>query len=218
MQNDFDSRQIKIRFALAGAALLVLFLLTLYPDKDWALTVEEGGAIESATALGYFLCLALIAYRGRLPYIKRYHSLVLLFIFFMLRELDFDKRFTTTGIFKGKFLLGHHVPLVEKLIGGMVILLALYTVASLIYRHARAFLEGLKNHSPISLGVLIAMVFLVVSQSLDGLDRKLRNLGVEIGGDTSMYASAAEEILELGIPIIVFLTLISYFDRVRVGR
>jgi hypothetical protein len=88
----------------------------------------------------------------------------------------------------------------------------------LIYRYTREFLGGLKNHSPISLGALIAMVFLVVSQSLDGLDRKLRNLGVEIAGNSSVYASSAEEILELGIPIIVFLTLICQFDRVCVGQ
>ena len=166
--------------------------------------------------MGYFLCAAFIIYKGKLAYFKRHYDLFFLIILFMLRELDFDKQFTTMGLFKSKFFISNSVPLVEKTIGAIIILLLLYVVFSIIYRYSKEFWFGLKNHSIISFGALIVVTLLVVSKSLDGIDRKLKGVGVEIGDRASMHASAVEEILELSIPIILLITLSAYFKRIKV--
>lgn len=201
-------------FALTSGALLLLLIISLFlEENNRDIFLKEGGVVESVSALGYLLCAAFIVYKGKLIYLKRYYYLFLLIIFFMLRELDFDKRFTTMGILKSKFFISNDVPWVEKIVGAMVIALLLFIVFSILYRHSKDFYYGLKKHSVISFGALIVAILLGVSKSLDGTARKLNQFGVEIGEKTSMHVSALEEILELGIPIILLLTFSAYFER-----
>lgn len=209
-------RQTNIGFALTSGTLLFLLITSLFLEgNNRDILLKEGGVVESLSVSGYFLCAAFIVFKGKLNYLKQYFYLFLLIIFFMLRELDFDKRFTTMGILKSKFYISNNVPLVEKIVGAMVILLLLYVVFSILYRHSKDFFYGLKKHSVISFGALIVAIFLVVSKSLDGAARKLSEVGVDIGERASMHASAVEEILELGIPIVLLLTFSAYFGRVK---
>ncbi len=205
-------RQTIIEFIQAGILLLLFFFLSLVlEENERKLLLKEGGWVESATVLAYFFCAALMIYKGKLTYLKTYPHIFLLIIFFMFRELDFDNRFTTTGIFKIRFFTGSNVPLTEKIIGVVVILLLLYIVFMILRRHTKNFLSGLKNRSIVSLGVLISCIVLAVSQSLDGFDRKLKGFDIIVSKQVSMYAGAVEEILELGVPIFFLLTLIAYF-------
>lgn len=89
--------------------------------------LREGGIIESLSLFGYFLCAVLILYKGNLAYLKKYHYFFLLPVFFGLREMDFDRRFRIMGIFEGKFYISRDVPLIEKTIDFMVIMLLLYS-------------------------------------------------------------------------------------------
>ncbi len=206
-------RQTMIGFMLTGALLLLLFLYSLLLEGNNRDFLSEEGVVESASALGYFLCAAIIVYKGKLAYLKKYHYIFLLIIFFMLRELDFDKKFTTMGIFKSRFYISNTVPLVEKLVGAMVVLLFLYVIFMIIRRHLKYFLFCLKNHSIISFGVLIAGALLVVAHTLDGIGKKLADFGVKISNQTAIHAIALEEIVELGIPIILLLTFSAYFKQ-----
>ncbi len=203
-----------IGFVASGMLILLLFLLSLLLEgsaRDFL--IEEGGLIESASAFGHFLCVAIILYKGGLSYLKQYHYVVLLIIFFMLRELDFHAKFTTMGIFKTRFYISDSVLLVEKIVGVMVILLLLYFIFKMVHRHSREFLLGLKNYSVVSIGIFMAIVLIVVSKSLDGLCRKFKEFDVEISKQINMHLTALEEILELGLPIILILTVIAYFNQ-----
>lgn len=211
------NKQVMIGYALTGALLLFLFLLNLILNLIWQgdntnALIREGGIIETASAFGYFLCAALIIYKGKFDYLKRYHYVFVLIIFFMLRELDFHERFTTMGIFKSRFYISDGVPLVEKIFGAMVILVLLYVCVSILYRHAGDFFTGLKKRSVVSFGTLLAVMFIAASKSIDGLARKLTGLGIEVSEQLSRHAEACEEILELGIPLVIFITLNAYFS------
>jgi hypothetical protein len=151
-------------------------------------------------------------YKGKIDYLKRYHYFFILIIFFMLRELDFHERFTTMGIFKSRFYISGGVPLVEKIFGALVILVLLYVCVSILYRHGKDFFTGLKKRSVISFGTLLAVTFIAASKSIDGLARKLTGLGIEVSEQLSRHAEACEEILELGIPLVIFITLNAYFS------
>jgi uncharacterized membrane protein (DUF485 family) len=117
------------------------------------------------------------------------------------------------GIFKTRFYISNSVLLVEKIVGAMVILLLLYLIFKMVHCHSRDFLLGLKNYSIISLGIFIACVLIVVSKSLDGLCRKFNEFDVEIPNQICMHLTALEELLELGLPIILILTVIAYFNQ-----
>ena len=80
-----------------------------------------------------------------------------------LRELDFDKRFTATGIFKSKFILANDVSVLEKFVGIAVSLLILYSVYILVIRRPKAFLKGLAALNLRSYVVFLALAIAVIS-------------------------------------------------------
>ncbi|MBE0436695.1 MAG: hypothetical protein IBX56_12915 [Methylomicrobium sp.] len=197
-----------IRYTLFLTFLMSLVLLSLVlKEEGRALLINEGGVIESASALAYFLCAVFIAYKRKVAELKHFFILIILF---MLRELDFHKRFTTMGISKIKFYISEDVPLIEKVVGTLVVLLFFYVCISILYRYSKVFFLGLKNHSGVAFDSLLAIILLVVSKSLDGASRKLEGFGISLSQAMSMHAMAVEEILELGIPIAIFMALTSY--------
>jgi hypothetical protein len=211
------NRQTTIGYALTGALLISGFLLSLVLEGDHRdAFFREGGVIESASVFGYFLCAALMVLKGKINYLKRYHYFFVMIILFMLRELDFDKQFTTISILKKGFYVSDRVPLAEKIVGAMFITILLYVSVSILSRHSKGFFVGLRKRSPISLDALLAIALLVISKSLDGLTRRLGKLGIEVSQRIIMHAEACEEILELGIPVAILLTLIAHLKDIDV--
>ena len=210
-------RQTIIGFILAGAFLLLLFLFSFFLEgesKD--LLLKEGGLIESVSAIGYFLCAATLIYKGGLSYLKERYYLIIIIVFFMLRELDFDKKFGFK-IFKLRSYTGPTEPFAAKVLGAIFVFFLLYLLFKIIRVHAKDFLLDLRKGTTVSVGVFIAGCLIVVSKTLDGLARKLAGV-VEISKQTDIYASALEEVLELGIPIILLLTILAYFQRNKAGK
>lgn len=200
--------------AATGVFLALLIGVALFldaPAQD--ILLREGGIVELASVWGYVLCVLYIAHKGGKHYIAKYHYIVLLIIFCMLRELDFDKRLTTMGILKSKFLVSPDVPLIEKLIGAAFILLIVYCVVMTIVLHAKKFFADLKTCSSDIFGLMAIGFLLVTSKLLDGAERKMKTIGVEVGFHASHYATLVEEILELGIPIVILICLKYYFNK-----
>ncbi len=213
MKNQEDKKTLT-GFIITGAFLLLLFVLSLLiEDKAREVLLKENGLIEGATLVSYLACIVLIVYAGGPAFLKQGHVFLVLLILFMLRELDFDKIFTPMSTLKPKFYFSPDVTLLEKLVGAIVYCLLLYAIASIIYHNFASFLSGLKNKSIISIGSLMVFLFLVLSKSLDGIARKVRGLGFELGDRASEYATVVEEIIELGIPILIFLTFQAYFHK-----
>ena len=115
---------------------IILILSFVYRIYEYPLWIEEGGVIETLSVFGYFLCVLLILLKGKWAYIKKYNYFLILIILFGLRELDFDKRFTTMGILKSKFYLSNSVPVTEKLIGLLVIAILLYIFFLLLFLYS----------------------------------------------------------------------------------
>lgn len=204
-------------FTLVMLALLFIGSLFL-GESGRALLLKENGIIETASALGYLLCAILIVYKGKLKYLKKYYYVFIVIVCFMLRELDFHKRFTTMAMFKIRLYTSNTVPLTEKILVGIFTFLLIFVFLTMLIRHARDFMYGIKNKSTVYSGIFIAGFLLGISFTLDGLGRKLKDFGIGISSQTSMYAGTLEEVLELGIPIILFLALSAYFKRKNYGR
>ena len=192
--------------------LATSYLITMYSGNPGNL-LDENGIIEIASALGYFLCAAYILYKGKVCYLIKYHYFFMLVILFGLRELDFDKRFTTMGILKSRFYLSPEVPLTEKLVGFLVIGLLIYIVFSIIKNHFKPFIKNIRDNLTLSFSIMASIALLIVSKTLDGFSRKMGDLGVTISQEVSSSISAAEEFLELGIPIFMLLSFHIFFKR-----
>ena len=210
-------RQTITRYAISLIVLFLIFSSTFVLDgNNRDLFFDEGGIVEIASAMGHFLCVALILYKGKINYLQKYYYFILLFIMSGFRELDFHKRFTTMGILKIKFFTSSNVPFTEKLVGFLIVLLLLHVLISIYKNHFRQFIEALKNYSSISIGVFIVLLLLGISKTLDGISRKLGSFEIEIGSQIAIHLAALEEVLELGIPMFLLLIYYAYFDKHKV--
>jgi len=155
--------------------LIVSFIFKIYEYPLW---IKEGGIIETLSVVGYFLCVVFIVIKGGWTYIKKYYYFFILIILFGLRELDFDKRFTTMGIFKSKFYVSSSVPMIEKVMGLLVIAVLLYIVVSIFKNHSQGFFSKIRQLSPVHIGSLITFLTIVFAKSIDGIARKLGYLNI----------------------------------------
>ena len=184
--------------------MLACVVSFLGPKKS-AFLLAESGPIEQLSALGYFFCVFYMAVRGGRAYLTRYSYLVVLLTLFGCRELDFDKRFTTMGVLKSRFHLSTNVAVFEKLIGLIVIALIIWSVAMIVRNHISSFLEGLRLVRVEATGVAAALLLLGFSKGIDGVARKLAPLGVDLSGKVSSLAGTTEEVMELGIPLLMII-------------
>lgn len=202
-------------------AFLLLFFSysTAMDPESRRVLLRENGPVEFLSALLHFACFGLFLVEGRLAFFKKHYYLVLLPLLLGLRELDFHKRFTTMDLFKSKFYVSAAVPFCEKIIGVVVLLGILLMVFMLCKNHLVRWGAGLKARSPVALGALLVVVLMGVSKSLDGLQRKMASLGWDLSDTLSRHSTSLEEILELGLPLMMIMTVFAYFHtRQEVAR
>jgi len=217
--NDSAQHQRAERLTLTGYLAVALLLLALFAvgaaltGRSRNLLLHEGGLVETVSAAGYFVCVAVLLFRGGMTLaIQRFYIPVLV-LFLGLRELDFDKRFTTMGIFKSRFFSSDTVPLAEKLIGAAVIVFLLYCLYRLLRGHLGELLRATRDVTAGSVGIWLAAGLLVFAKSIDGLDRKLKGFGLQISPEFTAHSAALEEILEMGIPLILLFASLAWLRR-----
>lgn len=201
-------------FALLLVGLLGLCVYFHMIDMDRAVaTLHEGGLIETLSALGYITCLGIMIIMGRLTYVKAHYPLMLIIVLFDLRELDFDKRFTETGLLQSRIFTSADVILTERIIGLLVMALIIGLIIYIVRYYVFAWVSRLIRLDMVAVGVALAMVFMVVSKSIDGLGRKLEPLGIMVNEQAAFTAAVFEEVFELGIPILLIIITVGYFQQ-----
>jgi len=195
-------------FVLSGLIILIIFL----QSAPWHFTeavIKEGGPIESLSAIGYFIAMALLILRGRKW--NSFSYVTFLLFLFGLRELDFHNRFTTMSLSKITFYVSPKVPLLEKMIGVIILLLLLYILAHLVKRHLGDFMNALKQKEPAAIGVGLGVLFMFLTKTLDGLGRKLASMGITLNNNLEQATTIIEEVFELGIPLLFIIAIVARF-------
>lgn len=195
---------------MSGLTAFIVFLESINSDLRDAI-IKEGGAVESLSAIGYFICAILLLLIGR-DHKSCWYIMFILFVF-GLREMDFHARFTTMSLLKTKFYLSPDVPVMEKVIGAIVILLLLYSFFHLVKNHFRDLMNAIKQMEPYAIGVLFGILLLFLTETLDGLARKLASIDITIGDDMSRLSSTIEETLEFGIPLMFMIAIMARFRK-----
>lgn len=172
--------------------------------------LSESGPIEIVAAVSYLLVLAYVFKKFTWDYAKKYHYFLMILFMFTLRELDFDKRFTEIGILKSKFLVSDQVPILQKVIGGLVLLILIYAVARTLYHHFMPLLKSVLKPEAYMVGIYLGIGCVVASKTLDGLERKLHGVGFEISNWFTQHASHIEEVLEMFIAVFFFIAFKLY--------
>jgi hypothetical protein len=179
------------------------------------LVIKEGGIIETASAVGYFLAVLAMWTFGGWQAIKRNWSLVILLLAFGSRELDFDKRFTSEKIFNLRMYTGDEAPFGEQLLGLSIIALLLFALFTAYKRYGSDFKSGLRQLKFIPVSIAVGVALMVLSKSLDGLARKLAGVGIHISREANSLASDIEEVFELAVAYIFLCCVIAAFRSRR---
>lgn len=200
---------------LGAGVLLVLIVggVLVLPDEVSKSLLSESGPIEIIAAVSYLLVLAYVFKKFTVAYVVKYHYFLMILFMFTLRELDFDKRFTELGILKSKFLVSDQVPILQKVVGGLVLLVLIYAVGRTLYHHFMPLLKGVFKPEAYMIGIYLGIGCIVVSKTLDGLERKLKGVGFEISNRFTQHASHIEEVLEMFIAVFFFIAFKLYADR-----
>lgn len=200
-------------FAVMFALLALFAYCTVLDDASRKALLSEDGPVEIASAVLYFVCCGYALIRGGGVFLKKYPYFVVIPLLFGMRELDFDKRFTTIGVLKSKFYVSPLEPLHTKLVVIALGLAVIVLVAMMVKNHLKALWESLRSGDALGWGVVVVLAMLVVSKSLDGLERKCTSIGLSVSPLIAKYSSVAEEVIELGIPVVMLLLFSHYFSQ-----
>jgi hypothetical protein len=198
---------------LAGACVLAgLATWLAWPPHTVEALMSETGPVERLTAASYALCAAAV-WLARRPGDDGRSLLALSVVMagFCMRELDWHKAFTGTTVLRLSWYWGPAEPGV-KAVAGLVVLTVALALAWLLWRHARAVLQDAwQRHHPVAVTVLVFVLVLVVSKSLDRSVGILKDdLGVAVPLRWTALRSALEEWMELALALLVLLGLVQH--------
>ena len=197
----------KTFFACLALIMAFVGIDMMFIDGDASLK-REGGGLETVSAVLYvvavsvFFMLAPPQDRWRLFHVPALMAL------FAMRELDFDKAFTDAGILSLKLYSGDAM-LRTKLIAAAVALIVVYVMLRTLWCGIPATLRARRAGEIWPWFALMAAGLIVATKSLDGLARKLMDLGIVISQDVGNVASLAEEIGEVFIPVCAILAMVA---------
>ncbi|MBJ3761271.1 hypothetical protein ILP92_00705 [Maribius pontilimi] len=190
----------------AQAVILAFVSVDLLRSQQGKWLLREGGGIESVSAV--LLAGAALLYLTYTPSRQTWHVPVGL-ILLAMRELDFDKRFTSEGVLQLRLYSGD-APMAEKLVGAAIVLLALVVLARLALFQAMPWLRALLRGAAWAWLFALSAALIVIAKSLDGIARKLAPLGIDVPADLSDLSSRVEELFELffALALLASLTLV----------
>lgn len=210
--------QTKVPFYSTPISIIVCFLilfsveavLMVVPENTYEAMIKENGPIENLSALGYILgaiWLFIRSFRIR-NYDCLWSGVIILFL--ALRELDFHVRFTTMGIFKSRYYLSGDVPFGEKIIVTFIVSAMLITLIWFFSKHWKHLLSEIVKGKTWALSVATAIVLAVFTKMLDRLNSELSEFILKFTQiPTERLFQISEEVLELGIPILLLLAIAS---------
>lgn len=207
------SREGDAASGLMRAFLACLLLIAAFVAVDLAFFAHgesfkrEGGGLETVSAVLYALAALQFFLRAPRARWRELHHVPALMILFALRELDFDKAFTPSGILSLRLYSSGNVMLMTKLIAAPFALFSIYIILRNAWVGWFAGWRALRAGALWPWFALLAGALVVGTKTIDGLGRKLRDLGVLITGDVDATASVIEETGEVFIPVCAILAI-----------
>ncbi len=171
---------------------------------------KENSIIETVSVVGYLVASGWLFYIGLRD--KHNPSLLtgILVLLLGLRELDFHMRFTTVGIFRTKFFVSYEVPLAEKVVGAVIVMVLAVVIIKYCRRNYSLFFKSLRAGKAWAIDTGLAIVFMVISKWLDDGPESLEWIISLIHRDPEMCMWIFEEVIEMAIPALILLAIFQY--------
>jgi hypothetical protein len=199
----------KIGFAIA-LVLATIAIGALAPPDVRSFLASEGGPIELATVACYAAALGYIMFRGLYQKAKWIFWLV---VVFLMRELDFDARFTSGKITKLDFFLAPDLHLLQALYALALLGGFFFVVFMVVKSYGKNFVAEVKEWTPIGQAAILALMAIGFSKLIDGPRRKASYVGIDLSDRAIANAQIIEESLELLLPLMIIVSLSHYYHR-----
>ena len=172
--------------------------------------LKEGGLFESLTVYLYVFCLILILISWPLQKILSKWYFSALIILFALRELDYDKAYFTHGVLKSRQYFSDLVGLPELLVSIVVLIFIFTVLLFIVLKERNNFIKEVINLRQSQLAVLASIIFIIVTKTIDGAERKF---GIDLSSSGERFALIVEEVGEMGIPIMFATAILSWRNK-----
>lgn len=196
----------KIGLAIA-LVLATIAIGALAPADVQSFLASEGGPVEWATVACYAVALGYIVFCGLYQKAKWIFWLI---VVFMMRELDFDARFTGGKITKLDFYLAPDLHLLQALYAVALLGGFFFVVFMVVKSYGRNFAVEVKEGTPIGLAAILALMATGLSKLIDGPRRKASRMGIDLSEQQIVILQIVEESLELLLPLMIIVALSHY--------
>lgn len=194
-------------FLFAGLMLGIMIVLLAIPWPHAEKLLRENGVVESISMAGWFAAAAgMLIYAIRKPW-RAGLSLAYFFILAGLRELDFHNRWTAVSITRTRFYTGSADGWPVKIVIMVFLGITLWMAARAAMTWAPVLWASLKKKQISARMLVLAIGLVFVAKELDSLPRLILKAGGEVSENARHILTIAEEVLEMGIPILVVISL-----------
>ena len=185
-------------FAFVIVACLICGLYYLFhhvPESRWIDLTSEHGLVELPTAIMF----GIAAFFGAFQTIRTTGKMDVIFMVLMAmggaREMDWHKEWTTDSILKSRFYLDANTPVIEKIIGAIIIIFLVYAAWQLLKRIPQ-FIAAIWHFSAKAWSIAMGLGMLVMAKTLDSMAR-LFPFMAEFHGEHRAFLGVVEETMEL---------------------
>ena len=205
-------------FYIVAGLILSALVLALVSDSGTAERLsEEWNLVENLTVVLYLGVIAYFLFAASGSRAFRYHSAFVVSLL-MMRELDMHKELTAGSVLKFSYYLRPPAPILEKLVAASVVLACTYALVRYI-PYGKSLLSGLRARIGHAYATAAALVMLPITKSIDAAPRILRkDFGHNLSHDVAMSMRLFEEILELGIPLLMLWACYQYWVAATVSE
>jgi len=193
-----------------GFILSIIGFLPFLDVEQQKNLLTEGGLFESLTVYLYIFCLILICINWPLQKILSKWYLSALIILFALRELDYDKAYFTHGVLKSRQYFSDLVGFPELIASISILIFIVLVLGSIIIKERDGFIEGIKSFKQSQLAILVSIILIIVTKTIDGAERKF---GIDLTATYERLALIIEEVGEMGIPIMFAVAILSWRNK-----
>lgn len=194
-------------FATVSIVTITIWMLPRPLAED---VIRENGIVETATVGLYLLATASMLPAKRGTSWRGRTGGAFLLLLFALRELDFNRRFTSGPLDHGVlYFVRHDVPDEEKILVGCVFVVLAGILIWVFRALYKPFVNAAKARKPYLLPVVAGLVIIPVSQVFDEsghllkrLDEPLSNLG--------WLLNIIAEVLEMGLALLMLVSVLMF--------
>lgn len=214
---------------LKNAVQYTLILMALYfgilvhtalfsPVEISQFLFSEQGAFEFFSPWLWCLLAFLCLFQNKWLYSTRIAS-ALAALLFAMREWDLHKTLFETSFIKTNFYRSSDIALGDKLIGGTILLIAVYVLFFLMRRFIQFSREQFNGLTVAGFFVYLTLVCAALSKILDRSISQLNELfGIQVSQQASLLVLSVEESMEMLLPVMLIIALLSFRQVKQLGQ